>query len=938
MLINNKSLIKTINKLNLTDDEREKFNKISEDDNGNFLYNGKPVIGGATAEQVAQIQANKTAIGDSNSGLIKEVNDIKNTELQNLNIAIQTVNETIGNKSELPVGDANIIASINRIDNKQFDTVTDEQVSTAVNNYLTEHPVTSGATEEQANQIQANTNAIGNESSGLIKDINDVKARINYNCTLKEYNNRDEMINDTTLKEGDVCRTLGFYTPFDKGGAEYIITSENTKPTPGADGDLNNGLKFKYIIKDRRINIKACGIKERDKANVTANSAILRELLLRFGGHDNMENDSVGVIYFPQGKYFLNNIYFTNEDDATIGINHLHIHLEGMQLEQNRIIGGNVIINTLGGDFIVDKRNDRNSSGIVFYLNNLTIEGLEGGMLESERVKMNNICIGRTTNNGNECNYRLYNTAIHCFKWGVLNPGYACDNSGGYNVDISCCVHGIWNEDVTHTFHLENVMFNYCVWGIKVISGDPCRIKNVHIATGYYGAEKEDYDTYYGITTANAEIDGIYYENYGTNNGSEKNVILNIEGSGQGGRPCVVKNYNPGNIIPNQVKEAVRVRTYYGYNTPSRKEFNPTIQTPESYDLTRYRNGILHFDKSCCISPTRLSKLINRKDTDFANNMLYGRGITAEAIPNMDRVYDGSSIGDHVLYGFNSKITSPSYANSGKIFTPLNCYVLPITNLESTDYYGQDFKNIMSINGYIDTGDKCGGFNSTRVYGYIEVDEFTPEEIPENGIELGILFDGGIDSENGDGVHNAKLYELINIDRNTIFRHGKYVKKFDMYIDFKELVWLIFYTFYTREKYSSSIFSHFKFSFNGIGYHKNAQQFYEGNYDNPSEEVKEYNAVYPTAFDSGNDTIEMILSSGKQLYTINYTPSDANKVNIADIVIEDTTIVGVAVSKAKKGYVEIAITPKIVGETYITLTNKFKPEVTKRIQVIVRSE
>ena len=29
MLINNKSLIKTINKLNLTDDEREKFNKIS---------------------------------------------------------------------------------------------------------------------------------------------------------------------------------------------------------------------------------------------------------------------------------------------------------------------------------------------------------------------------------------------------------------------------------------------------------------------------------------------------------------------------------------------------------------------------------------------------------------------------------------------------------------------------------------------------------------------------------------------------------------------------------------------------------------------------------------------------------------------------------------------------------------------------------------------
>ena len=64
MLINNKSLIKTINKLNLTDDEREKFDKFGEDNNGNFLYNGKPVIGGATAEQAAQIQANKTAITD----------------------------------------------------------------------------------------------------------------------------------------------------------------------------------------------------------------------------------------------------------------------------------------------------------------------------------------------------------------------------------------------------------------------------------------------------------------------------------------------------------------------------------------------------------------------------------------------------------------------------------------------------------------------------------------------------------------------------------------------------------------------------------------------------------------------------------------------------------------------------------------------------------
>ena len=41
--------------------------------------------------------------------------------------------------------------------------VSQEDINTAVNNYLTEHPVSSGATAEQAAQIQANTAAIGTE-------------------------------------------------------------------------------------------------------------------------------------------------------------------------------------------------------------------------------------------------------------------------------------------------------------------------------------------------------------------------------------------------------------------------------------------------------------------------------------------------------------------------------------------------------------------------------------------------------------------------------------------------------------------------------------------------------------------------------------------------------------------------------------------------------
>ena len=82
MLINNKSLIKTIKRIDLTNEQETNLNEIPNIKNN--------------------------------------LNDIKNTELQNLNTAIQTletlvgVDEALGDKSGLPSGDANVIASINR--------------------------------------------------------------------------------------------------------------------------------------------------------------------------------------------------------------------------------------------------------------------------------------------------------------------------------------------------------------------------------------------------------------------------------------------------------------------------------------------------------------------------------------------------------------------------------------------------------------------------------------------------------------------------------------------------------------------------------------------------------------------------------------------------------------------------------------------------------
>lgn len=66
--------------------------------------------------------------------------------------------------------------------------VSQEDISTAVNNYLTEHPITGGATAEQANQIEANkTNIatlkelVGDSSSGLVKAVTDNALQLDTN-------------------------------------------------------------------------------------------------------------------------------------------------------------------------------------------------------------------------------------------------------------------------------------------------------------------------------------------------------------------------------------------------------------------------------------------------------------------------------------------------------------------------------------------------------------------------------------------------------------------------------------------------------------------------------------------------------------------------------------------------------------------------------------
>ena len=137
MLINNKSLTKTIKRVDLTTEQEANLNEISNIKNN--IDNKVDKITGKqlstedyTSQEKTDLANLKTIIGDNNSGLVKDVTDLKNNG------------------------------------------VSQDNINSAIENYLTQHPVQSGATAEQAAQIEANRTAIGDANSGLTKEINDI--------------------------------------------------------------------------------------------------------------------------------------------------------------------------------------------------------------------------------------------------------------------------------------------------------------------------------------------------------------------------------------------------------------------------------------------------------------------------------------------------------------------------------------------------------------------------------------------------------------------------------------------------------------------------------------------------------------------------------------------------------------------------------------------
>lgn len=440
----------------------------------------------------------------------------------------------------------------------------------------------------------------------------------------KIYNNIEEMRIDKSLQENDFCVTLGYYEINDGGGAQYYIK----RNTENEDKIINvilqdENLIAMQVINSKKLNVKTVGVKYGNSEYKLNNSKIVEDLIIRY----KMDYD----LFFPKGEVWLGNINFINAPE--IFLPEISIIGEGNKTK----------IFTDGDDLFFDKR--KKSTGIFLKAKDISIKTKD--FLISNWIPKG-ICLGSELNDGNggnkiniEVNFRFDNVEIAGFEYGIYSPNYSCGSSGGNDISFFMCKYGIYINDASHLLNINKVSLNYCANGINLgVGGSGNIIKNVHIATGYLGDDKDSFDEFVGIyTRGSLTIDGLYYEPYEKTAQSEKQILIDYEpfANTYGGKPLVLKDCNIGSPGWENTGIFMRVGCYLS-DSPGRpngkKESEFISLSPSNKD--HYSGGILEWKESKPISVTSFKKLVSfRNKTEKL--IFIGDAIKGDCIPE---IYD----------------------------------------------------------------------------------------------------------------------------------------------------------------------------------------------------------------------------------------------------------------------------------------------------------
>lgn len=167
--------------------------------------------------------------------------------------------------------------------------ISPEEIKNAVNEYLEKNPVKPGATTEQAQQIEQNKTDVALLGTILHKK------KPNYYKTVLE------MQSDTSLKEGMMAITLGYYEASDGGGATYLIRDNKTSNDITILSLASKNICAEIQTNETGIyNALSLGIKRDSGEDITSKINSVLKI---------MYNDT---LYFPKGVYNVTSLLIPN--------------------------------------------------------------------------------------------------------------------------------------------------------------------------------------------------------------------------------------------------------------------------------------------------------------------------------------------------------------------------------------------------------------------------------------------------------------------------------------------------------------------------------------------------------------------------------------------------------------------------------------------------
>ena len=298
------------------------------------------------------------------------------------------------------------------------------------------------------------------------------------------------------------------------------------------------------------LDVTTIGIVANNK-NVSANnSAILKEYI------DTYYHGEF-ALYFPAGIYYFDAIEITNTEKAyTINLygesnsrmnsswSENAEHIPGIENSERYYCAE---IRTKGQNFIM-RTNTTGVNTTTFNVKNIRFNSIM-----SYAEKPTGTCLGATTDLRSEYNFYFDNVYFVGFEYGFYSPGYTCGGSRGYHINFNHCKYGIYIQNASHNFILDDVNIGYCKYGIRFgTGGNPCNISNIHVAVGCFEGMndylKENPKMYAIHCKGSVVIDAMYWEQYSPIDVSNY-TLIDYEGWGQGGLNKVIIKNTPINCM-----------------------------------------------------------------------------------------------------------------------------------------------------------------------------------------------------------------------------------------------------------------------------------------------------------------------------------------------------------------------------------------------------